>query len=233
MTFVSYLKSLPCGSKNTQAKAPLKRFWSIMIVMFGTALQSCTSTAIVVECPEGSVTEGNGPPLGRRIACVNKQKRSGERRAYRQGPEIRWFAGGALRSRQTYVHDKLEGEAKTWFANGQKSKSGHYVDGRRHGVWTEYDRDGILQSETTFKDGLMNGPRRFYYPTGPLKSEHRYQIGIIHGGAKGVYPDGTLRFRGRYGDNVRQGVWHLFERSGELTKATYYVDGKETTPPPP
>lgn len=233
---VSYLKSVPCRGENLHTKAPLRypiAMTMTMTVLLGTSLLSCAPSPIAVECPEGSVLEGNGPPLGRRIVCVNKNKQSGERRAYRHGPEIRWFAGGAMRSRQTYMDDRLHGQATTWFANGKKSKLGHYVNGVRHGVWTEFDRNGVLQSETTFKDGLMDGPRRFYYATGPIKSEHRYQIGVIHGRAKGLYPDGTLRYRGRYGDNVRQGVWHHFEPSGQLTNTVYYVDGRETMAPSP
>jgi len=186
----------------------------------------CQGSNETVVCPPSTELDGQGPPIGRRVVCVDRSKTTGTRRAFRQGPEVRWFAGGALRSKQTFVDDQLQGESVSWFANGKMSKKGHYQKGHKTGVWSEWGTDGALQSETTYSQGLMDGPRRFFYADGQLKSEHHYRIGIIHGPAKGFYPDGALQYSGRYGDNVRQGVWLRYDQRGDLLKAERFVDGK-------
>jgi antitoxin component YwqK of YwqJK toxin-antitoxin module len=202
------------------------------IIVLSCSLWGCKSADSFVECPTGSVAEGNGPPMGRRVNCIDPSRQSGMRRGFRHGPEKRWFSGTKIRSEQTYIDDELHGEAKTYFPNGRLSKRGHYHRGDRVGLWTEWTEKGPIQSETTFKKGLMDGARRFFYENEQLKSEHHYRIGIIHGPSKGYFPNGKRRFKGRYGDNVRQGTWIAYDENGRVVKTESFVDGKlQKTPP--
>jgi antitoxin component YwqK of YwqJK toxin-antitoxin module len=187
---------------------------------------ACAPAESFVDCPKGSYADGYGPPLGKRIVCLSGQDRSAGARPYRHGPEVRWFAGGAMRSKQTFVHDELVGTAETWFSNGKLSKQGDYAADVRDGLWTEWAYGGHLRSKTAYRAGKIHGIRQFFYPDGKVKSEHIYHDGVLHGAAKAYHANGALKYEGDYRHNVRHGVWRSLTPEGYVVDELYFRDGR-------
>ncbi len=203
----------------------------LVLTVLVTLSSGCEPASKFVQCPPDTYADGMGPPFGKRVVCLSRVELSEAERPQRHGPELRWFGGGTMRSKQTYVRDELSGRSQTWFSNGKPSKDGAYEDDLRVGLWTEWAYEGHLRSKSTYRAGRLHGVRSFFYPGGQLKSEHSYYEGVLHGPAKAFHSNGALKYSGRYGHNVRQGWWRTENPEGMEIESAYFVDGKVSAAP--
>ena len=76
------------------------------------------------------------------------------------GPEQKWFPGGAKFSESTYVNGRKDGQYTEWFINGKPKYSAIYKNGELSGPFHDWFADGAVKAEGAYIDGVPDGAGR-------------------------------------------------------------------------
>ena len=160
-----------------------------------------------------------------------------------------YYYNGKLRGKESYVDDKLNGEATFYFSNGNISSQSMYKNGEAEGIntvyylvgtpsYTETYKYGKLEGEkkqfysngtihtiTTYTADSLNGPYKSYYQNGAVEATAQYVNGQLHGPSRGYHKNGKPSFEGDYQNSEAHGVWKRYDESGKLKNIENYSNG--------
>jgi hypothetical protein len=156
----------------------------------------------MLRCPEGTLSTGRPPPLGREAYCVRAFDAD---TVVRDGPFVRWHDAEHL------------------------AEAGSYRLGKRTGAWTRYAHDGKVREVGTFDDDLEQGDWITFFADGTPEEEAVMVEGELHGPWRLFRSDGSLAVEGTYEEGVRTGVWLDFDEEGTAVRERIYVDGRLTS----
>ena len=107
------------------------------------------------------------------------------------------------------VNGKKEGRWVTHYANGNQRSEGEYRSGKKHGRWVLSHKNGTIQSEATFHENLYTGYYCSYHDNGEKFREGHY-----------------APIQGNSSDGRKEGVWHQYNRDGEIDTTVVYKRGR-------
>jgi antitoxin component YwqK of YwqJK toxin-antitoxin module len=169
------------------------------------------------------------------------------------GPELAYFQNGVMRSRQTWVRGRLEGESTFWYFAGTLRWRCTFLAGERDGVYEEYHKNGDPKARFEYDAGVAHGAfREWFIENEPhteshwehgvqvgvhrqwsrgekLALEEHYEAGERHGPYKQFAPDGTLEREGEFVRGERDGLWSRYAE-GQLVATETWRAGEQHGP---
>jgi antitoxin component YwqK of YwqJK toxin-antitoxin module len=136
----------------------------------------------------------------------------------------RWFENGTLSSHRFLVEGIEEGPAAVYHDNGQLYQWRNFVNGKTHGslfVWADtgclisltlYELDRITQSDHFGFDGTLISRTKL-----DLNGDGTYEE---------WHHNGLVSQRGYYLNNLRSGVWTVWNPDGTFRYTVPYTNGK-------
>lgn len=89
-------------------------------------------------------------------------------------------------------------------------------DGLKHGEFKIFTEDGVLEVSGKIDSNKNVGKWSYYFPDGIIESEGYFVNDKPDGLWIWNYPDGKKREEGNFLAGVRVGVWHQFDKNGEI-----------------
>ena len=71
----------------------------------------------------------------------------------RNGTSVDWYTSGKIKTKRTFVNDKLDGEFCEYYVDGTPRGKGKMKGGKMDGKWTYWFHNGKKECELTCKDG--------------------------------------------------------------------------------
>lgn len=117
--------------------------------------------------------------------------------------------------RENFENDIKQGLTRHFSLNGQLLKSIPFDNGLEDGIARYFDTDGNVIEIITYQRGFITDRERI----------NRYDANNRKNGVwKWFYETGELRTEGYYRHGLRHGVFKDYDRNGNLSKITKYVD---------
>jgi len=164
------------------------------------------------------------------------------------GLEKIFYPDGKTRSIDHFKKGKLNGDSKLYYMDGGIHVEREYTGGDPSGTWKFYDPDGNMYFETHWPGGTKTPPT-YYYKTGRIRYDftggwHRqwYQNGQLkfevpvdddgrsNGHFTSYYRNGQKESEGEVVYGMRQGVWHFYEKDGDIKSDSTYKDNVANKP---
>ena len=146
-------------------------------------------------CPESTERvemKGSSYP---KYYCVGRDGRT--------GPWLEFDVNGRLRTRATYVRDKL------------------------NGAWTQYHSDGSVETKGQMKDDMRTGMWEQFYVNGKPRSVKNYADNHLDGRVVLFYQEGGIMAEGEYRNDFEEGPWKVYTPDGRLARECRMEHGKE------
>jgi len=125
---------------------------------------------------------------------------------------------GSETTKETFVNDIKEGPTYILYSNGSIKSKIPFKNGLEEGIARDYDLDGIVIQLIVFKKGYVVERERI----------NRYDTdSLAHGKWKWFYDDDLLHMEGVFKHGLKDGYFKEYDRDGNLTVATKYVDGEK------
>jgi antitoxin component YwqK of YwqJK toxin-antitoxin module len=163
----------------------------------------------------------------------------------------RYYENKIIKSLLIYSPDGKEAAATTYHSNGYVSSKGTYINQIKEGKWQFFSAstDGYMISEEYYTANQRNGQSVKFYPDNTIAESVSYHndlrngecIQYYHGGAiclKSYYVDGKLsgtyevwfkngrpEFSGKYINDVKEGIWLMYNSDGTLKYRIEYKGG--------
>ncbi|MEO8067118.1 MAG: hypothetical protein ABI599_05450 [Flavobacteriales bacterium] len=174
----------------------------------------------------------------------------------KDGPATLHLSGDGSK-RGEYAHGLKHGRWVEINSNGDTLAIANYSYGRAHGLWQEF-MNGRRVYLALYNNGVEQGPRIHWYSNGAPASlvrfkegkeegiAHRWEVkdtvnvgmhvtgeyvdGKPEGAWRRYYSDGVLCNENHYRNGLRDGIWTLWSRDGEvLRRIEYRFDKKVRT----
>ncbi len=150
-----------------------------------------------LQCPDGAILFGAGPPQGFEAWCAKPAAQAGAAPIY-HGPRVLWYGNGQKLAEGEYQNGKQRGVATAWHQNGQKRIVEHFDQGMRHGLSTAWYPDGTKQGEGRFEHGKEEGPWSWWHANGKKAVNGEFQAGQRFGVWTYWNPDGSFKATENY-----------------------------------
>jgi antitoxin component YwqK of YwqJK toxin-antitoxin module len=72
----------------------------------------------------------------------------------REGEWTRYYPGGFILLKSTFVNGVLDGKFESWFEDGKIECSGQYKNDARDGLWFIYNADGTVRYKLEYTNGI-------------------------------------------------------------------------------
>ena len=86
-----------------------------------------------------------------------------------------YFENGRVKSKFSYLGNKLEGESFFYDSTGTLISSSSYIDGLLDGTTVKYGKTGEIAYSIDFKRGMKHGKEVFYHKNSKKKSQVYYE----------------------------------------------------------
>lgn len=160
----------------------------------------------------------------------------------KNGDFIKYFEDGAIKDRQHFTDNELNGLVESFDNNKKQTMQVSYtlveVDGKlkglKHGVEKSW-QNGQLVHQTQYERGLEQGERLSYHPNGQLATITRMKNGKLEGKTEEYYPNGALKAERFYetvpygsSEKVIQKGWaRNYNEQGKLVSSYYRNNADE------
>jgi len=142
---------------------------------------------------------------------------------YRNCFYIGKYTNGKIAGKGRFENGKPVGLWKYYNNKGFLSYGGYYKNGVKDSTWLFYWdlKRQFTKTVNTFNNGTLDGKQLEYFITDTLGKVFYCKAGKLDGNFYEFYQSGKLKINGFYKDNLKTGVWTVFnEKSMILTKDT-------------
>jgi len=141
------------------------------------------------------------------------------------GVETEYNKDGKLRRELTY-NKKGIGEEFVYYKSGAIKKKNLYKNENLEGLCQTFFESGALESETVYESNKIQGEAKTYFETGNLECVYLYLDDEKHGDFKEYYKTGELESSGNMVSGKEQGDFYSFYKSGVKRRYENYIDGE-------
>lgn len=166
----------------------------------------------------------------------------------KEGTQIEYYENGSIQKETPFQENKEngigfefdeEGKAVTlnkynkgWLVRSEKINRKN-KQGNKQGLWKYFYPGGDIKEEQNWSDGKKHGYFKKYDRDKNLIEVKRYEFGkevsdtdmYILELRKEFYPDGSLKLAGTYHEDIRQGTFREYSKSGEQIGGFIYEKG--------
>jgi antitoxin component YwqK of YwqJK toxin-antitoxin module len=166
--------------------------------------------------PAGALVDGTAFHPNGRIRCSGAYRTVGGERV-ETGAWTTWSATGQKLSEGRYTEGRREGPWRDWHENGQPKRVATYREGRPQADLAEWHADGsvaLQRNELRTDDGRVLWVEERFHPGGRRAARHQYENGVREGPAGEWDETGRPVAAGGYVSGERDGLWILWDASG-------------------
>lgn len=140
-----------------------------------------------------------------------------------------FYPNGKIKAEGNYLNKKKEGTWVYYNPKGIKITEENYKQGLKEGIEKNWDNDGknIIQT-TNYKNGKKNGS---YYQSlyGEGSYTASYTDDVLDGKYVEYYSPKGIKIKGLYQKGLKQDVWQVFTRAGNLCQKLFYKNDTLTS----
>jgi antitoxin component YwqK of YwqJK toxin-antitoxin module len=121
-----------------------------------------------------------------------------------------------LKEEFTFENSVKNGISNYYYPTGEKSKTVTFVQNKEEGKAFEYDKDGRVITLLTYKNGFIYASEKI----NRFNSEGR-KTGVW----RELYPTGVTKEEGNWTNGLKNGIFKLYKKNGDLDRLEKYEDG--------
>ena len=134
----------------------------------------------------------------------------------KNGVERVYSLKGILLEEYTNVENVKSGPAKFFYETGELQRTLSFANNKEEGKGLEYDKDGRIITLLTFKNGFIYAAEKI----------NRYNSeGRRTGNWRDLHPNGNIKEEGNYTNGLKNGIFKIHKKTGELDRLEKYEDG--------
>ena len=123
----------------------------------------------------------------------------------------------------------MNGMFISYYKNGKKLLEGNYNNNIKTGDWLRYYDSGELYSRANYNNLSSDSTLyiEYYYKNGQMSSNENIINGkenYLHGKYVSYYDSGEIRKEGSYINNIKDGLWQEYYKSGKILSKINFVD---------
>ena len=189
---------------------------------------------------EGGLRNGQPDGYWKSYYRNGKLKTEGNRVDYQLDGTWKFYSeAGDLTLTIDYSEDKKNG-LRTTYLDSQAVKQEPFVNDKRSGLVKEFDKLGRLLLATPFVEDLEQGQGYAYDSTGVIQTLFTYKSGVLvrkqpinrsdrlgrkQGTWMEFYPNEQVKVEGTYRNDLKNGYWKYYKKSGDLIRTEFWIDG--------
>ncbi|MFY7971551.1 MAG: toxin-antitoxin system YwqK family antitoxin, partial [Flavobacteriales bacterium] len=134
----------------------------------------------------------------------------------KNGVERVYSLKGILFEEYTNVENVKSGPAKFFYETGELQRTLSFANNKEEGKGLEYDKDGRIITLLTYKNGFIYAAEKI----------NRYNSeGRRTGNWRDLHPNGNIKEEGNYTNGLKNGIFKIHKKTGELDRLEKYEDG--------